>query len=507
MVSAAYSEPVFVARNVSKAFSGRKVLRDVCFDVLPGEVHGLLGQNGSGKSTLVKIISGFHRPDDGASLLLQGSPISLPMVAGDARKLGMSFVHQDLGLIESATVLENLRVGRYETRFGWRIPWREERRHVSLALSRFGLALDPNQMVSALGEVDRAMIAIVRAFEELTHTDRGLLVLDEPTASLPYDGVDQLFTAIRQVASAGVGIVFVTHRLEEVWAITDRVSVLRDGVLVKTTATASLTEEALVESILGFSLGELYPTQHQWDAESILDVRNVSGSRVHGFSLDVRRGEIVGLTGLVGMGWERVPYLLFGAETAHTGSITVDGRTQDLRSFSPRLAIRSGLALLPADRRRDGAVAAATVAENMTLNAMASYFVRGVLRRQREERNVRTLMQKFLVQPPDPTLRFAVFSGGNQQKALIGKWFATTPRVLLMHEPTQGVDVGARKEIFRHIRDAADGGMSVVIASSEYEDLAHLCHRVIVFRDGIASVQLEGANLSHDRILEKCFAR
>jgi ribose transport system ATP-binding protein len=506
-MSAPASHTVLSARSVSKTFSGKTVLRDLDLDVRPGEVHGLLGQNGSGKSTFIKILAGFHAPDDGASLEIAGRPVALPLDPSEPHLLGLSFVHQDLGLVPEMTVLENLRIRSFETGFGWRIRWRRERRRVREALDRFGLQhVSPRVEIASLRDVERALVAIVRALEQLKGHTGGLLVLDEPTAYLPRDGVDRLFHAVRTVAAAGHGVLFVTHRLEEVRALTDRVTILRDGAHVETADTASLTERDLIERILGRSLGELYPSAHHMRGDIALSVDGVAGSVVRSFSLQLRRGEIVGLTGLLGMGQEQVPHLLFGSQPATAGRVELGGRALDLARMSPRRAIAEGIALLPANRLREGAAQAATVTENVTLATLSAYFRRGLLNHRRERRDVAAKMREFQVVPPEPMRVFAKLSGGNQQKALLAKWFATRPRIFLLHEPTQGVDIGAKQQIFAQIRDVAEAGGAVIIASVEYEDLAHLCDRVLVFRDGEVVAELDGADLVEHRIVEQCFA-
>jgi ribose transport system ATP-binding protein len=506
-LSSQVPQPVLAARSFSKTFSGKTVLRNLDLDVLPGEVHGLLGQNGSGKSTFIKILSGYHAPDDGATLTVSDRPVSLPLDPSEPHVLGLSFVHQDLGLFPEMTVLENLRVGAYETGFGWRIHWRRERRHVRESLGRFGLGhVSPDADVGSLREVERAMVAIVRALDRLEGLDQGVLVLDEPTAYLPRDGVERLFAGVRAIAAAGFGVLFVTHRLEEVRELTDRVTILRDGVQVETAVTADLSERDLIERILGRNLGELYPSAHQMRGELALSAHDVGGTLVRSFSIELRRGEIVGLTGLLGMGQEQVPHLLFGSQPARSGQIVLSGREHDLRRMSPRRAISAGLALLPANRLREGAAQAATVTENVTLTTVQSYFRHGVLNHRRERRAVAKQLGDFQVVPPEPTRTFAKLSGGNQQKALLAKWFSTRPQIFLLHEPTQGVDIGAKKQIFGQIRDLAEDGGAVMLTSVEYEDLAHLCDRVLVFRDGRVVAELRGAELTRERIVEQCFA-
>lgn len=500
--------PVVATRGMSKTFAGLRVLKDVDVEILPGEVHGLVGQNGSGKSTLIKILAGYHGPDEGSELFVEGKPISLPLSSADPRHFGISFVHQDLGLVETATVLENLRVGRYQTSLGWRISWSNEASITREALARIGSSLDPHALLSTVRDVDRALLAIARALEAVRQRGGGgLLVLDEPTAYLPRDAAERLFSAMRGVAEAGVGVLFVTHRLDEIEAITDRVSVLRDGVLVTTQATASVSHDQLVEHILGFSLDRLYPEPHESHGERVVSVRGLSGERVQDFSVDLGRGEILGVTGLLGMGHEELPYLLFGAERARTGTLEIDGQTHDLQGLSPRKAIDAGLALSPGNRRRDGGVSAATVTENLTLPSLGNYFQRGRLQYRREERNVGDMIRNFRVTPPDPAAELGTLSGGNQQKALLAKWFHREPTVFLVHEPTQGVDIGAKRQIFQLIREAADAGTSFIVASSEYEDLANICDRVLVLRDGRVVSSLHGSTLTEERLVEQCFGR
>lgn len=495
------------ARGFAKTFSGRRVLQDVDLTVETGEIHGLVGQNGSGKSTFIKILAGFHDPDQGAVLRIDGRDVDLPLGPHDPAKLGLGFVHQDLGLVETATVLENLCVGRYQTGLGWHIRWRRERERVSGALARFGIAVSPDAVVSTLREVDKARVAILRAVEQLRDRSRGVLILDEPTAYLPVDGIGHLFQTIREVAATGIGVLFVTHRLEEIFSITDRVSVLRDGQLIGTHKTETLSEEQLISQILGFALERLYPDRPRPTDSVALRVRQLHGSMVRGLSFELNRGEILGLTGLLGMGWEQVPYLLFGAEPAWEGSAEVIGNQVALPGLAPRKAIKMGFALIPANRLRDGLVPLASVAENVTLPTINSYFDHGTLHLKRETSAVARLMDHFRAVPREPKQAIATLSGGNQQKVILAKWFARDPTVFLMHEPTHGVDVGARRQIFERVREAAQAGKAVLVASSEQEDLAALCHRVIVFRNGRPVSELTGEDVSAENMKQHSFRR
>jgi len=495
----ATDSPVIRAAGLTKSFGGQTVLESVDLVVKRGEVHGLLGQNGSGKSTLVKILSGYHEPDSG-TLEVNGQSLDFPLRPGASRLAGMAFVHQDLGLAPDMTIIENLRAGRFSSGFGWRIDWRSERREASRLLNRYGIDARPDDFVSSLREVDRALLAIIRALEDLGHAEHGLLVLDEATAYLPQDGVERLFESVRSIASGGTGVLLVTHRLEEVRAITDQVTVLRDGRRVDTAATSSMDDRQLVAMILGFSLDDLYPEPIETQGDVVFEAGEVSGGTVKGFNVRIHAGEIVGVTGLLGMGWEEIPYLLFGAVPAYSGWCAVRGKRRELTEQDPRRAMASGLALLPADRLRDGALGEATVRENATLATLGEYFTSGILRAGREQARVSALVHDFDVRPPEPERAFATLSGGNQQKVLAAKWFETRPTVLLLHDPIRGVDVGARAQIFRVLQDAAASGTAILMATSEYEDLVHLCDRVFVFRRGTVVSELHGARLTLERL-------
>ena len=436
--------------------------------------------------------------------MVQGENVRLPLGPGDPAQLGFAFVHQDLGLFDSASVVENLRVGRYKSGFGWFISWKREGNEAQRSLLRFGVDIDPWATISTLPDVQRALVAIVRALDQLSDSRTGLLVLDEPTAYLPKDNVDVLFEAIRRIASEGFGVIFVSHRLSEVLRLCDRVTVLRNGELVGTREVSLLREGDLIAMMVGFSLEELHPEVRASEGGAFLSVRGLTSESLHGVSFDMRRGQIVGLTGLLGMGHDDVPYLLFGAKSAASGTVSIADRSYDLTRIDPQQAMRAGFALLPGNRLRDGGMATASASENLTLATLRRYFRRGFLRRRPVDESAADWMRRFDVTPMETDRPLLTFSGGNQQKILVAKWFATDPLVLLLHEPVHGVDVGAKRDIFRHISDAASRGTSVIIASVEQEDLASLCDRVLVFRDGLIASDLHGAELTPERILEQC---
>lgn len=499
-------EAALSLRHLSKSFGGVRALKDTDLVVGAGEIHGLVGRNGSGKSTLIKILSGFHSPDPGAECSLAGQRLSLPLEPASARTLGLVFVHQDLALAAGCSVLENMRIGRYSARGLGRINWRRERDRVWRGLQDVGLDINPDTLIERLRPVERAQVAIARALDEAARRERGVIVLDEPTTFLPRNDVETLFDAVRRVVSRGFSAIFVSHRVEEIKQLTDRVSVLRDGVRVATRRTSEISENELVELILGQPLSDLYPPRLTVGSDLVFSVEKLTSDKIRNFSVSMRRGEIIGVTGIAGMGHDSLPYLLFGADPASGGKLQqANMAPQDLKSMTPKKAMARGICMVPSDRLRRGGIPAFTVRENVSLPVVWKHFANGILRQNRERAEIGDLLRTFLVRPPETEIPLGILSGGNQQKALLAKWLQIRPNVLLLHDPTQGIDVGAKKEIFVQIENAAARGAAVLISSTEYEDLAHLCHRVLVFRDGEVSAELKGASLSEETIVEACY--
>lgn len=506
--------PVLRLSDIRKTFGGARALDGVSLDILPGEVHGLLGKNGSGKSTLVKILAGFHAPDEGGRLEFNGRLVALPLRPGDFRRLGMSFVHQSLGLAPSLTVLENMRVAHLTTAKTAFIDWRAERAEAEAAFARFGLAVDPRERVDRLSPVDRALVAIVRAFEEIREEcaasgKPGLVLLDEPTPFLPREGVERLFEMIRAIARTGSSVIFVSHNIEEVMTITDRITVLRDGRVGGRLDTREATHEDVVEAIIGRRLGRLGSVARDAAAarEPQLVATDVSGGALQNCSLAIGKGEIVGVTGLIGSGYAELPYLIFGAKRCRSGEMRLAGaEPAPLAAIDPKRAIGLGLAFLPGDRQAAGGVDSLPVVDNLFLPDVDRFFRRGRLDRRRMLREAFQLGARFEVRPNDPGMKLSSLSGGNAQKVLIARWMNRNPRLLLLDEPTQGVDVGTRVHIFAALRAAAAEGMSVLCASSDAEQLAEICDRVLVFARGQVCAELSGGPLTKDQIAEACYA-
>ncbi len=498
-------EPALSVRGLSKSFGGAKALDGVGFDVAQGEVRGLLGQNGSGKSTFVKLLAGFHAPDAG-SLSLHGQPVRLPLNPGDFRRLGLAFVHQNLGLVPSLTVLENLRVGALTRASHPFIAWGREHRAAQAIFQRFGLDLDPSARVADLSQIDRALLAVVRAFEELRPGGKiigtpGLLLLDEPTPFLPKSGVDKLFELVRRIVSEGASVIFISHDIDETLEITDSLTVLRDGKVAGSLVTKQSNRDEIVEMIVGRKVGRtVAPEPPRAAAPVRAKAEAVSGAGLEPTSVEVRQGEVLGLTGLIGSGYQELVYLLFGARPAQSGRLTLDGKIFDLRGMNPASAVAHGVALLPADRQGASGVNALTIAENMLLPDLAAFFRWGRLDRGAVAAKAAALSTLYEVRPNNPALKLGALSGGNAQKVLMAKWLNRQPGLLLLDEPTQGVDIGARQQIFRAIHAAAGQGAAVICASSDLEQLADLCNRVLVFGRGRVIAEVVGAEISKDAL-------
>ena len=503
--SAEAARHALVARGLSKAFGGVPALNSVDLTIGSGEVHALLGENGSGKSTFIKVLSGFHRPDAG-EVTIDGRPVTLGS-AESAYASGCRFVHQDLGLVETESVLDNLYLNAgFPSRWGTvlggaaRTRAREELAVVGLE------GLDLRAPVAALSPAVKTGVAVTRALLRDDSVEARLLVLDEPTATLPDDEVRQLLDIVHRVAGAGVGVLYVTHRLDEVFEVADTVTVLRAGHRVATEPIAALDRRRLINLLVGSELDETHAVSealHSEHGETVLAVRALDAGPVRGLDLDVRPGDLIGIAGITGSGRETVLGALFGATPRDGGTIEVDGRP--VPSMRPNAAMACGLAYLPSDRKVHGGLMELSARENLTLADLSPFWKRFRLSRTAEVAEAGVWFERLGVRPSGGHDRaLSTFSGGNQQKVLFGKWLRRRPKVFLLDEPTQGVDVGAKAELHRQLLSAAEAGAAVVVSSSDVDELAALCHRVLVLRDGRVVADLTGPNVSVGSITREC---
>jgi ABC-type sugar transport system ATPase subunit len=487
------SQELLQIRGLSKTFPGLKALDDVSLSLRAGEIVGLVGQNGSGKSTLVKILAGVHQPDAGSEVVLSTGQ------AGEQAEL--HFIHQDLGLVEGLSTIENLDL---DHRLGRRSllpsPTRAEARRARELITSFGASFDPRRPVGELGAAERTIVAIARALDGWSH-QRNVLVLDEPTASLHGDEAEKLFVAVRSVAARGAGVIFISHRLDEIVDLADRVVALRDGRLIADVARGQFDHDDLVRMIAGaISPSENVAAPPLVAGRPVLRARGIAGATIRPLDLDLHAGEVLGVSGVLGSGREQIAAILYGASEGTVDSLEVGGKPVSQRN--PRSSIAAGVAYLPSDRRRQGAVMTMRARENITLPRLAPLRRRsGRLDGEAERAEAQRWIDKVAVRPPDAERALELFSGGNQQKVLLAKWLRNEPQVLLMDEPTQGVDVGAKTGIFELIATAAASGAGVLICSSDAKELALICDRVIVLSDGVMVADVKRPQLSEAELV------
>jgi len=494
--------------SLSITFGNARVLHDVAFDVRPGEIHALIGQNGSGKSTVAKILTGIYTPDAGSTIVSDGLTLSLPIRPDVARANGVAVVHQTLGLVNDATVIENTRLGRLTgSRFLRRVDWKKERAATEAVFERMGRQIPLDAKVGTLREDERAVVAIARALQDL-QLGGGLIILDESTRALGRQSLENFFGLLDGIVATGTSVLLITHRLEEVVEAADRVTVLRDGrVVVAGREVEGLDKTALASLMLGRNADDLEhrsaPAVIQ-DAQSVR-IESLTGLRVRDLSFEVRPGEVVGLTGLGGSGYDDVPYLISGVTRAEAGTVALPKGPVKAHRLNPAAATAAGIALVPEGRDTAGLAMSQTLTENLAFpqSSTSKSSVRP-LKAGEEKALAASWIERLDVRPNAPRGLLKNFSGGNQQKVLLAKWLATAPDLLLLHEPTQAVDVGARHTIVGAVRQAAHDGCAVIVAGSDENELALLCDRVLVFSDGVVREELTG-DLTPERIVQAIY--
>jgi ribose transport system ATP-binding protein len=494
--------------RISKTYKSQRALSDVELALQPGELHGLVGQNGSGKSTLMKILSGYHAPDAGAHLELDGRPVPLPVRVSDLRRHGIAVVHQSLGLIGEFSTLDNIRAGRWRgTRWSRRIRRRHEEEQALEVLERLGQSVDLDRPVAQLSAQARATVAIARALQDY-EPGRGVILLDEATRALTRPSLAHFYELLRAVVAEGASVLLVSHRLEEVLGACDRVTVLRDGAVVAPGVPATdLDESALTRLMLGYEQRAHARPSGEARDDCVAEVEGLRGETVKDFAVRIGRGEIVGITGLAGSGFEEVPYLLAGAARAAGGVLTAGGQPVDLGptgGASVESLIAAGIFLIPEKRDEEGLAVEMSILDNITLPRVGEKGRRWLTGRSWQLDEVQGMIARLGITPPRPDALVSTLSGGNQQKVLLGKWLAGRPRLLLLHEPTQGVDVGARGDIINVLRAEAERGCGVLISATDVGDLTLICDRVLILRDGRVVEELTG-DFDQDEIVEATF--
>ncbi|MGH9016745.1 MAG: sugar ABC transporter ATP-binding protein [Acidimicrobiales bacterium] len=493
--------------HLSKTFPGTRALIDVSFEIEPGQIHGLLGGNGSGKSTLIKILAGVYHADAGGTITVGDT-----MVAADhstpakARAMGLHFVHQNPAVFPALTVAENMVIGHgFSTTAVGSIRWRALRRQTQALLDRFEINVRPDTLVNTLRPAERAMVAIARALQDQEGQDTGVLVLDEPTASLPRAEVVRLMGALNRFAAAGQTILFVSHRLDEVIDTATRATVLRDGRLAGTLAGPEITEDRLIELIAGRALDRMYPVMPPVDTETVaLEAKGLSGGPLRGVDFQLRRGEVLGIAGLLGSGRSELLKMIFGAYPIKGGTLELEGRRVKFRHIGD--AMDAGVAYVPEDRGGEAAFLSQTLSDNVVASSISRYWRHLRLRNRAIEHDARTIIGQYFIMASSERQIMGTLSGGNQQKVVLARWLNRHPRVLLLDEPTQGVDVNARAEIYSLISKAVGEGCSVLLVTSDFEELSRVADRAIVLRGGRVTAELRGADIEPVRLTELAFS-
>ncbi len=488
--------PLLEMRNICKSFPGVRALDGVCLTLKHGSVHALMGENGAGKSTLMKCLFGIYQKDAG-EIFLQGEPVLFHSPAG-ALLQGVAMVHQELNQALGRSVMENLWMGRYPKRFGLFISEAQMAKKTAELLDSLGLSIDPRRTMRTLSVAQRQMIEIAKAVSY----NAKVIVLDEPTSSLADEEVAHLFRIIRTLKARGCGIIYISHKMEEILQICDEITVMRDGANVATAPASELSMEKIIRLMVGRDLSQRFPPKSKPQEQTVLELQGISSryTKVKDVSLTVKKGEIVGLAGLAGAGRSELLENIFGISERSGGEILVHGKPVSNRT--PRQAISSGFALLTEERRATGIFGILDITENTTISALGRYRRAGVLLSERRRRaDTDGVIDNLRVKTASRSTQIRTLSGGNQQKVILGRWLLTGPEILLLDEPTRGIDVGAKYEIYQLMQQLASQGKAILMVSSELPELLGVCNRIYVMSGGEVTGVVEGSTASQEQIM------
>lgn len=480
-------------KDIHKRFPGVYALKGVSFDLFPGEVHALLGENGAGKSTLIKVLGGIYSRDQG-EILIEGKPVQISTVQ-ESRACGVSIIHQELVLVPFLSVAENIFLGR-EIKKGHIVDRAAMAAATQKALDDFGLSLDPNALIADLNIAQQQMVEIVKAVS----FNARIIVMDEPTSSLSDKEVDALFDNIRKLKARGIGIIYISHRMSELGQIADRVTVLRDGEYIATREVRSTTTDELVALMVGRTLDNYYTRTFNDCEEVVLDVQGLRTDKIHDVSFQLKKGEILGFSGLVGAGRSETMQAIFGLDKVLAGSIKLNG--EELAGKQSREILQKGISLVPEDRKSDGIFPEMPISFNLSLKVLYE-FIKGIrVNARKEDEIVGHYFDALSVKAPDTRTLMRALSGGNQQKVVIGSWLASKPQVLILDEPTRGIDVGSKSEIYAIMNDLAKSGVSIIMVSSELPEILNMSDRVVVMCDGTITGTLNRTEASQETIMQ-----
>jgi rhamnose transport system ATP-binding protein len=487
-------ETILEMTHISKSFAGVHALRDVSFDLWPGEVHALLGENGAGKSTLIKIITGVHQPDAG-QLQLYGQPVAFANPL-EARQHGIAAIYQEPSLFPDLEVAENIFIGRQPRRAGGQVDWGKMYQEAGELLHLLGVQLDPKIRARTLSVAQQQMVEIARALS----VKAKILIMDEPTSSLTLAEVADLFRIVRRLRETGTAIVFISHRLEELFELADRVTVLRDGAYVGTKVISEVTTDSLIQMMVGRTLADMFPKQIVEAGQVVLQVEGLTKPGFfQNISFELRQGEILGMAGLVGAGRTDVARAIFGIEPAASGSLKIDGKVMHITS--PEQAMRLGLAYVPEDRQHHGLILPMSISQNITLPILTEFARLGWLNGQGEQQAARQAATQMEVRAAGIWQKARELSGGNQQKLVLAKWLTTKPRILILDEPTRGIDVGTKAAVHGLMSQLAAQGMAILMISSELPEVLGMSDRVLVMREGRLTGEFSRTEATQEKIM------
>lgn len=484
---------VLEMKNIHKKFPGVYALNSVDFELKAGEVHALLGENGAGKSTLIKVLGGIYHPDQG-QIIIDGKEVKINTVM-DADAVGVSIIHQEIMTVPYMTIAENIFLGREpKTKFGT-VDFKKMLSVSQELIDGFGLEMKASRQIRALSIAQQQMVAIVKAIS----INAKIVVMDEPTSSLTDSEVDYLFEIIGRLKAQGIGIVYISHKLDELFRICDRITVMRDGQYVGTKVTAETTRDELISMMVGRTLDNYYVRTFHELGDVVLEAKNVKGGLVRDASFQLRKGEILGFAGLVGSGRSELMKDMIGLDPREGGEVLVDGKKVDFHGVTD--AQKEGLVLVPENRKKEGLVLKNSVGFNMTL-AVLDDFIKGIsVKKRKENEIINTYVDAMAIKTPSVNQLVGNLSGGNQQKVLIGKWLAAAPKILIMDEPTRGVDVGAKAEIYQIMNNLADQGVSIIMISSELPEVLGMCDRICVMFEGEITGVVDRKDFSQEKVM------
>ena len=485
-------ENLLELRNVTKSFGTTVALSGVSFDLRPGEVHALCGENGAGKSTLINLLGGIHQPDSG-TILVEGKEVKItnPNVSRD---LGISVVHQELLICEDLTVAENIFLGNEFVK-GKMLDKAAQRRAASAALAKCDANIDPDAIVRTLSTANKQIVEISRAVS----VGAKCVIFDEPTSSITERDTEKLFEIVDRLKASGIGVIYISHRLEEIFRLADRVTILRDGQSVTTLTGPDINQETIVRMMVGRELSQYYIRNNRPGDKVVLEAEHISGEKVNDSSFYVREGEIVGFAGMVGSGRTELMRIIFGVDKKQTGTVKVDGKAVEITG--PNAAVKNGIVYLPEDRKKEGLFLRMPVRFNTTITSLAE-FMRGLSINGAKENELSLHYAKPLRLKATQEQNVIALSGGNQQKVLMSRWLNVARKVIILDEPTRGIDVGAKSDIYRILDELSAEGYGIVIVSSELQEIVGMCDRVYVMRDHAIAGCVEGSKITQEEIMK-----